>query len=260
MARNSKTGYVQFCVDLGAAKASTDLTQHQRLVDLTADLVALFDRHKIVATWGLNSYLSARQTDTILGSRQQHEIAWLGDASWLGPKVPRAEVAEHLRESRRQAEERGAEVSTLLLRDSETIEHLDLLPKYGVSAVRVVPTDQTVRRRPPKAPTGGVWQVATTGAYPATGRFLGRWDGAYRAKRALQRALQSGTTEHIAVVAASLLAAPARSMAQLERLVALASRLQTVRKLRCETILDAGHRWQPVRPGRPQQSVLRRAA
>lgn len=167
-------GRITFSIDL---EPSLDLPE-----ELTAEfdavsrrLLSLFDRHKLAATWAVADPGRSIARDDIRRSPQGHEIAVLGERSWLSDQVGRNLQARELNRRLQGARNAGLSVSTLVLRDVELADHT-WMRDLGVRTVRTTPVDDLA-----EGVASGVWRL------PARAGWLERWFLRRRVARQLSR-------------------------------------------------------------------------
>lgn len=111
-------------------------THAQRLDDLTPELVALLDRHGIAATWGLADPARSAATEAILTSRLPHEIAVLGDRSWLGWGAGGSRANRELARRITGAAARQIAIHSLVLHNESSIANGLPLAEMGITTIR----------------------------------------------------------------------------------------------------------------------------
>ncbi len=263
MLLNAKPGYFQFCLDLGLESDQTGLAEHRQLVDLTGQVVQLFERYQVVATWAMHQPVISRLADAVRSSGLQHELALRTDGCWAGPSVGRKAILAHLRQHVDETREHDVAVTSIVLRHDMS-QHEDLLFKSGLRVVCSGLASASSRKSTGDSafPRNGMWHTRSTAAFPAAGRLLGRFDQGYQAKRILRRSLQGKQIEQLSVSMSAIIRSsqPAVLLKSLGKVVRHAAKLQAAGNVRCETLSMARARWQPPAQRRSQQSVLRPAA
>ena len=76
-------GLFMVSVDLDADIDNPAQANARTLHDAADQLVTLFDRHQIPATWAVADPAHSAATDLVRQSRIGHEIAILGDRAWV---------------------------------------------------------------------------------------------------------------------------------------------------------------------------------
>lgn len=257
----SRTGNFQFCIDTGLPAHQTALAQHREMNLLIEQLAGTFARHDVVATWAMTQSVNSPLAEIIHSADERHELALLGDNSWLSESIRREEVIHHFSENMRHAADVGKPINTLVLRDEASETLFPVFKKRGINTLRpVVPTEfSRASQREPAQRNNDMWVSASTAVFPARGRFLGRMDVGFRGKQILNRARQKKTTEQLTIVAARMMENPTATLRSMDRILRFAAKFAKHGTLNVETIRQASHRWSPVRNA-PQRSVLRPAA
>ena len=119
--------------------------QLRGLEDVTGRLAQLFSKYQVPATWAVADPAVSAATDRLVAANLAHEIAILGDRTWVGREAGRTRFAKEL--SRRVMRGRGAglNVSSLLLRDVELEDNLDLLARARyTSPIPPAPIAETI--------------------------------------------------------------------------------------------------------------------
>lgn len=119
-------------LEIGRASAS----QLQWLDDLTPELVALLDSHGIAATWAVADPARSAATEAILSSSQPHEIAVLGDRSWLGWGAGGSRAKRELTRRITGAAARKIAIRTLVLHNESSFANGLQLGELGVQTIR----------------------------------------------------------------------------------------------------------------------------
>ncbi len=263
MTERKQTGYFQFCVDLGLTADQTAISQHRELCEMTQQLLSLFDEHQIPVTWASPLSMVAHVVEMMQISKTPHELAILGDASWLEDGQRRAVVIESIEDFVELARQNHQVVNSIVLRDSRGTMHHEIFAKHGLSIVRTPVEDgvATHASRDPVTSRNGCWNVAANAVFPSAGALLGRFDIGFRAKQILRRSLKRKAAEHLSISAAAMVAQP-KSVQALTRIVQHVVRLSNAKSIQCETLRQAVVRWQPAQAvnSKSQHSVLRPAA
>jgi len=232
-----------------------------RLDSVTAQLVALLGRYRIPATWAVADPARSAATDVVQGASSQHEIAVLGDPTWVGRGAGRARFAREL--ARRVEGGRAADIAidTLALRSAalEQELELDLAIKHGLSVLSTVVGDSTpsaVQR--PQYVRFGLWQLPVTATLTNSGSWL-RASGGQLARRAIQKAIVNGSVVQALIDGPSLVVAGRRGLSPIERTLRLAARLRDRGVLAITTLGQLGRSLAHRPKSAPAHSILRAA-
>lgn len=115
-------------------------TQNAALLeDYTDLLLKLCAAYEMPVTWAVSDPAFSAAKDAILQSSTPHEIALLGDSTWVGATAGRARFARELARRVSAAAHLGIPIQSLVLRDAEPDDNLDLLRTHGICALRLAP-------------------------------------------------------------------------------------------------------------------------
>ena len=230
------------------------------LETVTTQLRELLRRADIGATWAVADPALSAATQQILAAGMDHEIAVLGDRSWVGHGAGRARFARELTRRVLSARAAGLPVTTLALRHAELDEHLDLLVKTGISVVRgCTPASGATRPTRSSWLRHGVWEAAATMSFPTPRRwfrFVDRWT----ANRALRSAVRERGSIHLVVDAARLVDSDGAGLRTIEMVLQCASRLRDRGDLHIAPLRDLPSFHQPETTTTRLHSILRPAA
>lgn len=123
-------------IDLELEIGRTSPGNLARLDDLTPDLVDLLDAHRIAATWAVADPARSAATEAILTSSQAHEIAVLGDRSWLGWGAGGSRANRELARRITGAAARNIEIRTLVLHNESSFANGLTLTELGIKTIR----------------------------------------------------------------------------------------------------------------------------
>ncbi|WP_254508282.1 hypothetical protein [Anatilimnocola floriformis] len=129
---SSLTISIDLELEIGQATAS----QLDWLDDLTPELVALLDSHKIAATWAVADPARSAATDSILSSDLPHEMAVLGDRTWLGWGAGGSRANRELARRISGAAARQISIRTLVLHNESSFANGLQLSELGIRTVR----------------------------------------------------------------------------------------------------------------------------
>lgn len=258
---SSRAGHFQFCVDLGLPADQTALAQHREMNLLIEQIAGTFARHNVTATWATTQSVNSPAANIIRSADDRHEIALLGDKSWLSATIRREEIIHHFTENMQHAQEVGNPIRTLVLRDAAPESLYVIFKKRGIDNLRPMPLQEFTRQsqRDPGLKINGMWVTHATGVFPACGRVLGRFDIGCRGKQILNRSRSKSMTEHLSIVASKMMVNPTAALRALDRIVRYAAKFEEQGSVRLETMDQTTTRWEPQR-SIPQRSVLRPAA
>jgi hypothetical protein len=234
--------------------------ERQRVLDaVSRKLLAALERHQLPATFAVADPVHSAATESITASALRHEVAVLADATWTGNGAGRQRLSRELDRRFGNAQRAGLPISSLVLRHADLNEHLDLLPKNGVTALRTEPAPQSRGGSlQPPALRYGVWQLPVSFRVPGD---VSWWRGgdAGQARRLLHRAATAKDRLHFAIDGAQI-DEDATALATLDRVFTVASSLRQREMLTVHTMQQAAQELSPPRETTGLQSILRPAA
>jgi len=258
--QSRRTGYVLITFELDPAADELSTVRHRGLADLTARLVEVLSAHRLRATWAVGDPAHSAATAAVRPAAVDHELAILGDASWIGPTAGRTRFAREL--ARRVAQARGAgiHVTSLVPRVASIQHDIDLVVKQGITAVAGVGNECQVRvqHQTPRALHYGVWELPVIERLPLPSSWLP--GGGRSLARRLRRAARDAATLHLVIDAPAVERAGSRSERTIARVARRIASLRDRGLVRVETLGTAATRLSHVPAVVPQQSILRRAA
>ncbi len=229
------------------------------------DLLDNLHRHSIVATWGLTDVAHPLGDEIV--KQSSHELAIHASASLVGSHLPRSAFVEQMHRRLAQARLAGQVPTTLNLASGCRVGYLDMLPRFGITALRsALPHVQTrslwqqlasVGRGPqaelrPHMARWGVWQFPTELTIPGTGLSAGR--------RAIDRAIRQQSTVQLSIDLRTLAPERRTSHAVLTGLLRHAAERRTAGQLQILTIDQSVAQMAQQHQSRPSRSILSRAA
>ncbi len=130
---------VIFTIELELALHQQTTQNAVLLEDYTDLLLKISTAYDMPMTWAVSDPAFSAAKEAILQSPLAHEIALLGDATWVGATAGRARFARELARRVSAAESQGITIHSLVLRDAEPDDNLDLLRTYGIDSLRLSP-------------------------------------------------------------------------------------------------------------------------
>jgi hypothetical protein len=251
-------GHFLLTIHLEPLADDYSLQRHRGLARLTSELAKLLETHRLPATWAVGDPAHSAATSTVLLSGLPHEMAILGDPSWLGPTAGRTRFAREL--ARRVTQSRRAEIqlTTLVPRAASIQEDIDLVVKNGLHAV--AGTGQPVGRQ--SFPTAralhyGVWELPATAKLPQQSSW---WSSGKRSLlRHIRLAAREAAMFHLVIDGPAVEEQGTAAERSIAWLVSHVAELRNRGQLSVETLGGAAARLSNVPAQAPQQSILRRA-
>jgi hypothetical protein len=253
-------GLVVVSIDLELDIALRDQLGEQRLDEVRSRLIGLTARHGVAATWAVADPLLSAASDQVLTASVGHELAVLGDRTWIGYGAGRTRLARELARRFDGPRKVGIPVTTLTLRNVEQVLDLDLLLDHGVTAVRgpAVDSASLVRKLAPPPIRFGIWQAPTAWRIPP---HAGWWISAgWRTGREIERAIHRGGQLHLAIDAPQLIQAGAEGLTAIDRALHYIAARRAAGRLMVATLGQLAAQSLKDRSAVPTRSILRPAA
>lgn len=233
-----------------------------RLEQLTEGLLGLFARLDMPATWAVaDPAVSAARGR--LSERPGHELAILGDATWVGREAGRGRFARELARRVTRARQQGLPVETLALRAPLPTDHCDLAIKEGIVAARHASAPRSAaraRRWQPQTLRFGLWGFPVGCTLPGVSRWWPGGGGTRAARFAIDEAINQRGLVQLVVDAPALAARGAAAQRVLERVLEHAARRRQHALLEVATIGQTARKLAGARPTQSSRSILRPAA
>lgn len=250
------SGVFTISIDLDLDPSRPAKAQFRPLEEITARLTRLLGQHRVAATWGVADPAVSAAREPLTNLQAGHEIAVLGDASWVGHEAGRSRFARELTRRTTRARAMGLEVTSLLLRGADLTDHWDIAVKHGIRAVR---NSTPVAAMNPQQLRYGLWHI------PAGGRLPGvsRWNvggGTWSIRRKIHQASENLTVYHLAIDALRLAEHGGGALHTLDRVLNDAVELRRRNAIQIATLSSAARRLTGARVILPARSILRRAA
>jgi hypothetical protein len=229
-------------LEIGQATPS----QLEWLDDLTPELVALLDSHGIAATWAVADPARSAATDAILDSKLPHEIAVLGDRTWLGWGAGGSRANRELARRISGAAARQIDIRTLVLHNESSFANGLQLAELGIQTIRQ-PIGHEVLRPVSLIGLAKGLAIAEQVQRLTLPNWWNWWEGeSPLLSRCRQRSrLPERATCHLGLDAQQLCLAGPRGLHRLAHLLDELSELHTRRQVRLLTL----QQWQDQRQG-----------
>ena len=254
-------GTITISIDLVPAAGQANVEHGRRLDETTDWLITTFGQLGIPATWAVADPAHSAATERLLTAELGHELAVLGDASWVGRQAGRSRFARELARRVLGSRAAGIEVTSLVPRDVEVDDHVDLLLKHGLTAVRG-DVALSVSRQPlqPHALRFGLWEAPGSARLPARQSWLGGAGGGMAIRRAIRHSARQRRVFHLVIDAWRLAAGNVQDRKTVDRTLCVVRQLRERQLLRSETLADLAARLSHVPRTQPARSILRPAA
>lgn len=260
MEGRAMAGVLVLSVDLELEIDHSDRLRDEQLDAVRSRLVGLTQQHRIAATWAVADPLLSAATDQVLHAGAGHELAVLGDRSWIGPGYGRGRIARELDRRLGRARKAGIAVQALALRNVEPSSVLQLLNEHGIMAVRGPAIDAAVAVRKLAAPSVrfGLWQAPPPWQLPLVGRWWlpASWGICYEIRRTSDRE----SLLHLAIDAPRLVEAGPEGLNVVESVLRYAAARRDAGHLRIATVRELAEEALHQRANSHTRSILRPAA
>ena len=204
MKRSPTNGALVISIDVGGeAPPSADVPaepdERACVLDSSHWILRLLDQYRLPATWFINGPDTSLLRSHILNSRGEHEIGLLiGDSG--GERLCRSAWAQSLQRRLLAARAAGVEITSVATHGTERMQHLDLLIKHGLRAVRPggINTYEEAKRSGWNAVTilrFGIVSLPTTSQFTAVSSWR-RWLNTRDLRRQIVNSAEDGQYCH----------------------------------------------------------------
>jgi len=139
--------------------------------------------------------------DKLAVSNSRHDLALVGDSTWIGKTAGRTRFARELAARVDATRAANIHVAAIALRDAELDDHLDLLVKHRVGMIRGQRRGDT--RLQPQSVRFGVWYSPISAVLPQPQDWS--WFGTkWSVRQIVRRAIRDGGVAHVVVDAARM--------------------------------------------------------
>jgi hypothetical protein len=217
----------------------------------------------MAATWAVADPAVSAARARIAAARGGHELAILGDASWVGREAGRGRFARELARRTARARELGVAIDTLVLKSVLPIDHCDLAIKEGIVAARHLSAPHLARstgRLQPRTLRFGLWGFPVSIALPGTSRWLPGGGGTRAARLAVDEAAGGQGMVQLTIDAPRLAARGAPAVRVLIRVLEHIERRRRHGLVEVTTLGATARKLAGENRGEPSRSILRPAA
>ena len=254
MKRKPIQSHLVISVDVGGATPDMAMKHHREITDLSNQIVDLFDRFQIAATWAVADPSNEFQTDRIVTSRQKHEIAILGDAICPNGAANRSFLLSALRKNLSKAESHNVHVESLVGIEVSP-ENTDVLVRSNISALR---TKGQTNWSQPQLVRFGLWNVPESCRFPGTRNWLTEFTK-MRFQRMVRTAAARRKSIHLVIDVERIGQSKTAQLKTLEGILSCASRYRDNHELEAKTLGASVHSLTTVPYSQPSKSILRAA-
>ncbi len=259
MSASTSRGILSLSIDLEPEVTQLGLLQQRALDQTTLRLLDMLDEYEIPATWAVSDPAVSAATERIRSGHRGHEIAILGDSTWVGHAAGRSRFGREL--ARRVAHGRaaGLKLTSLVLRTAALDDHVDLAIKQGITAVRqtVATKGKSADEATPKPLRFGLWSFAASLELPATSRWLPGGGGVRAARLGIDQAIARGGFYQITIDAPALASRGHAAESVVRRVLDHADQRRRQGVLEVATLGAVANQLASRHRGTPSRSILR---
>jgi len=195
--RMARIGTVVLSVDL-PAESSTGGRRHGTLAQ---DLFHMVESRRLAASWVPLATGPFSLRDQLAAPHSRHDVALVGDPSWIGKSAGRTRFARELSERVEALRSAHFKVAAIALRDAQIDDHLDLLVKHRIGMIRG--HERGGARLQPRSVRFGVWYSPVSVILPQPSQWS--WMGAsWSFRQTISRAIRAAGVAHVMIDAARL--------------------------------------------------------
>ena len=237
------------------------LADHHARVESLQQLLQLFQQARLPATWGFSDPANSRFVPELVDGSDVHEVALLGDTSWISQEAGRKGLCQHLVQRVSAVRQLGCEVSTLAIYDGDLADDYDLLAKHQISIVRNSASKQRSRNRSQRHRSlrYGLWE-APPAVHVSPAAPLWAWQPSMVINRVLRRTIRYGGVGHLVLDMTASQYATSKEMNFVRRVLKTVSGYQRSGILQVCTLRELAAQWRPPQQRVTAQSLLKIAA
>ncbi len=188
----SSTGKVVLSVDLPAETAPGSRPRQ----GLAEKLFQMLETRRLPASWVPRNTQPFSLSHRLATTPNGHDLALLGDPSWVGKSAGRTRFARELSARVEAARAANLHVSAIALEDVELDDHLDLLVKNRVGMIRG--RARTGTNLQPQSVRFGVWFTPVSAVLPRPVEWS--WLGnTWSLRQTIRRTIRSGGVAHLVI-------------------------------------------------------------
>jgi len=255
-------GILAISIDLEVDRVRPTLPQQRSVDETTHWLLNVLDEYQLPATWALTDPAAAPMSQRIASLGPEHDIAILGDSTWVGRRAGRSRFGRELARRTVQGRGAGVTVSTLVLNSAELDDHFDLAIKHGITAVRQARglNAGATAGLEPQTLRYGLWSFGVSLGLPGDSRWLPGGGGARAARAGIERAIAACRLFQLVIDAPQLSARGHSARRVVQRVLQHAQQRRSQGVLDVETLRSATGKLSNQQQSRPSRSILRPAA
>ena len=248
------------CVDSDQAQ-HVSLVDHRSRVESLQQLLQVFDQAQVPVTWGFSDPARSQFIPALVNGTGRHEVALLGDMSWISPEAGRRGLCQQLVQRISMAQQAGVELSTLALYDGQLSADYDLLAKQQISMVRHPRSKSQSRKQASRRRSlrYGLWEAPAALSLSPTSLPVCRPPGRM-INRLMRRMVRHGGVGHLLLDLTGEQDVTTRGLKLVNRILQAISKYQRSTQLQICTLRDLASQWQPSQQSVTARSLLKIAA
>ena len=252
-------GLILLSIDLELEIGHHSALDESRLGEIRTHLVRQTRQQNLPATWAVADPLHSAASETVLAAGVGHELAVLGDRSWIGQGAGRTRLARELARRFTNARKAGLSVTTLALRNVEQVPDFDLLAGHGVTALRNPAVESAAHASKLASPSMryGIWQAPMAWCIPPRPRWWMR--AAWQIQRQIRLAARRGMTLHLQIDAPRLIATGPEALLVIDSALKRIAAYRNAGRLQVKTLGITAKEWHEHHATKPTRSILRAA-
>jgi hypothetical protein len=253
-------GVLAISIDLELDTQRRGIDQQRALEDITGRLIQMLGKYNFPATWAVADPAVSAATERLMAAKV-HEIAILGDRSWVGREAGRSRFAREIARRVTRGRAAGMEISTLVVREADPAEHLDIVVKQGLNVVRTATHDARSRGvKQPQPLRFGLWEMPVSLQLPGASRWAPGGGSLWIAKRRIGQSAQAPAVFHLVVDSLAMAAKGSAAQGVLDKVLRHAAHFQSRNLLTVATLAATAAQLSGERRATSARSILRPAA
>lgn len=258
----SSIGSLVISVDLQPSEVVTQLEVVRKMNETGVRVIALFEQLRVPATWGVAEPAESSFVSQLKSSCEDHEIALLGEPSWVGKDAGRGPFARELARRLAQASAYGMQTTSILPRGVLVDDHLDLIMKHGITAVRGL-VDVKGRSSKPAMPHPlhfGLWELPAALSLPGESTWLPGGGRGRKAHKGISHAAKQGDVHHLVIDIPAIAQMGPAAERVLAGVLRKAVKLRDDGKLEILTLCEVARALAAKTAEKPHRNILRPTA
>jgi len=258
----TKAGILILSIDVATPAERTNAAAVAMLDGACGRLLSHLKAAELSATWAVDEPAHWAFAAQLVAAPIRQEVAVLAGADWVGSAAGRQTFTQELGRRVLAARAAGLPATAIAPHESAIDDHLDLLIKHEVTAVRGIVDQDASASRPaqPHPLHYGLWEFPGSLSLPGHSRWLPGGGGGWKARRKIKRAAQAGEVFHLVLDLVAWAESGPAAEQILVRLLHHVAGMKAAGELDVLTLSEAALKLTPVRQGGVSRSILRAAS